>query len=269
MPKLRKLSSNFYNTLKHFTGHSGCVVKLIQYPDGRYAVEKCGSSKLKDAAALQNHLRHLGFNTPEIYEVSNDCYTMEHIDGIDMYTYIEYASIEELDKLILFLKDSIRIFRENATESFDFSELYEEKIRRLFNAFDEDDPTPLLAADLIDRLPKVLPYGPIHGDFTLENIIYKKGKFYLIDPNPTEFNSWVFDAAKLRQDLDGHWFLRKKTNTVNHKIVCDKISKSLKEEYGEMNNQALYCFMLLRVRAYCIEKENKALINRELTKVWL
>ena len=268
MPKLRKLSSNFYNTLKHFNGHSGCIVKLIQYPDGKYAVQKCGSLKLKDAAAVQNHLKHLGFNTPEIYEISNDCYTMEFIDGVDMYTYIEYASVEEVDNLICFLKDSIRIFAENATESFDFGELMESKLRMIFDAVYEDEPTPLLARDLLDRIPKVLPTGPIHGDFTLENIMYKKGKFYLIDPNPTEFNSWIFDAVKLRQDLDGHWFLRNKKNVVNHKIVCEKISKSLKQEYGEMNNQALYCFMLLRVRAYCIEKENKALINRELQNVW-
>lgn len=268
MPKLLKLSSNFYNTLKHFNGHSGCVVKLIQYPDGKYAVQKYGSNKLKDAAALQNHLKHLGFNTPEVYEVSSNSYTMEFIDGVDMYTYIEYASVEEIDNLIYFLKDSIRIFAENSVDSFDFHELMESKLRTLFNAVYNDDPTPLLASDLLERLPKVLPYGPIHGDFTLENILYKKGKFYLIDPNPTEFNSWVFDAAKLRQDLDGHWFLRNKKNVVNHKIVCEKISKSMKEEYGEMTNQALYSFMLLRVRAYCVEKETKALINRELQNVW-
>ena len=58
---------------------------------------------------------------------------------------------------------------------------------------------PFTANELYAKLPKTLPSSEYHGDFTLENILYSlKDDFVLIDPLTTEYDSYVFDLAKLR-----------------------------------------------------------------------
>lgn len=42
-----------------------------------------------------------------------------------------------------------------------------------------------------------------HGDFTLQNIILKDNVLYLIDPSIKPWNSYLFDAAKMRASLNG------------------------------------------------------------------
>jgi len=248
--------------IKHLKGHSGCQVSLVQLED-KYAVLKTGSYKLQDAAALQNRLKNNRFNIPEIYEYYNDGYLMEYIDGDDMYTFIEKASWDDIESLFTFLKSTLQYFKSCTYQhQYNFYNDYNSKINN--NTYFSLQQKQVL----LDNLPPCLDRSIIHGDLTLDNIIHNDGQFYLIDPNPTEFDNWMFDGCKLRQDLDGYWFLRHKNNTTSHKIVCNYLSDKLKAEFPELANNYVYSFMLSRVHPYCKDKVSLNLIERELERVW-
>ena len=86
---------------------------------------------------------------------------------------------------------------------------------------------PFNADQLIDKLPKILPESEYYGDLTLDNILFdtQNNKFVLIDPSTTEYNSFIFDIAKLNQDLICKWFIRNKNCNLDKKLY--QISESL------------------------------------------
>ena len=104
--------------------------------------------------------------------------------------------------------------------------------------------------------------------YNIDNIIHKNGEFYLIDANPTSLNSIYFDGSKLRQDIDGYWFLRKRDDKMNFKTACLNLSEHLKHKYDFMNDNVLYCFMLSRILPYCKDEQTTTFLKRELNRIW-
>ena len=99
---------------------------------------------------------------------------------------------------------------------------------------------------MLDRLPKILPASNYHGDLTLENIIYTEDRgFFLIDCATIEYDSYIFDIAKLRQDLELGWFIRK--DNVMLDVKTKHMQQKILEKFSEANNDYLVILMLLRV----------------------
>lgn len=101
----------------------------------------------------------------------------------------------------------------------------------------------------MSKLPKVLPKTEYHGDFTLENIIYSKNKFFLIDWSEGLFDSYVFDYVKLRQDVLCGWFVRR-NNNLNIFSKLNKLDGILKKKLKYYDNNYILILMLLRVFRY-------------------
>ena len=120
---------------------------------------------------------------------------------------------------------------------------------------------------LLDKLPVYVTQSNYHGDMTLENIIYSNGQFYFIDPVTIEYDSFIFDIAKLRQDLECKWFLRKTKTYSDTKLY--NIQKAILETFPESNNDYFLIIALLRVFKHCIVDsfEHKFLIS-EINKLW-
>jgi tRNA A-37 threonylcarbamoyl transferase component Bud32 len=133
---------------------------------------------------------------------------MEYINGFDMKTYINNNTIQN------FLNYIIELVQKLAQNSInkDYTETYYKKLKWI----DECNEFPFTMEQFINLLPKSLPQSFYHGDLTMENILYKD-KFYLIDCLTTDYDSWIFDLAKLRQDLKVNWFIRydKNINIIN------------------------------------------------------
>lgn len=66
-----------------------------------------------------------------------------------------------------------------------------------------------------------IPCSDCHGDLTLQNIIPKDNKIYLIDFFDPAYSSWMVDIARILQDLDFKWsYLNTKlTNNQNQKLL--------------------------------------------------
>lgn len=238
--------------VKDLKGHSGATVSL--YDDN--TVVKNGFKKSRESA---NILDILPFNTPKIYDVTDTSIVMEYINGDDIASFLEYSGNEGLDLLIKFIEKYFDWCLNNAIAYNFSSELLDKSV---------EISESINILGLIKKLYYKMPQSTIHGDFTFDNIIHKDGEFYLIDANPTNLNSIYFDGSKLRQDIDGFWFLRKRDDRINFKTACLNISEHLKYEYEFMNDNALYAFMLSRILPYSKDEETTLFLTTELKRIW-
>lgn len=240
--------------VKHLKGHSGARVSLYE-KNNEYVVIKENYSKARESVAILNILP---FPTPSIYEVSDTHIIMEYINGQDMATYLELADKQGINVLIDFLSRYIQWCLDNS-EEYIFDKEIEKKLLDINNYIDLNS--------FAKNLKVPMPRSIIHGDFTLENIMYANNKFYFIDANPTDLNSIYFDANKLRQDLDCLWFIRNKEEKVQHKIICNKISRELKKQFHFMQNNTIMLLMLARILPYTKDECTESFLLKEIQKL--
>lgn len=205
-------------------------------------------------------LEHIGLKTPKILEIYGDSYDMEYIANQDMKTYLENNSV---NYLIQFLEFVFETLEKNQFEK-DYTEIYQQKLDSFpFEKYN----LPFSKEQIFEKLPKSLPATEYHGDLTLENILYDitEKDFVLIDPLTTEYDSYVFDMAKLRQDLQCRWFIRNDNVFFDSKLkkINDELSK--KEFY---NNDYLLILMLMRVLPYTQNQKDTFFIESEIRKLW-
>lgn len=243
--------------IKELNGHSGSKVYLKEWKDGLYCVEKIGNTTRN--VERMNVLNHLGFNVPKIYLAENDCLIMEYIHGLDMKNYLIHNNINQLFNFIGETMDDFS----NDGEIKDYTETYYNKLSWL----DKPNEMPFSKDELIKKLPKKLPKSVYHGDFTLENILYTNSGFYMIDPLTTEYDSYVFDLAKLRQDIECKWFLKNSNVKLDTKLEI--LNSKIKKMYSQDIDDNLLILMLLRVIQYCDKgNSNYNFLMKEIHRLW-
>lgn len=238
--------------LKELKGHSGVNVSLYD----NNTVVKSGYNKARQSVEI---LEALPFKTPRIHSVTDDTIIMDYVAGEDLHSYFEHGDNESVDSIIKFIDQYFDWCLSNS-EPYSFYEELQQKVLELGPSINMSPFVPLLQYEM--------PKSIIHGDFTFDNILHKDGEFFLIDANPTPLSSIHFDGSKLRQDIDGYWFIRNKESNANVKISCLKISEHLKSKYEFMNNNALYCFMLSRIIPYSKDKHTTKFLTKEIDKAW-
>jgi tRNA A-37 threonylcarbamoyl transferase component Bud32 len=200
------------------------------------------------------------FNVPKIYSVGDNVLDMEYIHGLDMKSYL---AVRNGNRLTDFIVDMLKNFSEEVHMT-DYTDIYKDRLKYVKLPVDIN----FTKEELLDKLPKRLPRSKYFGDLTLENMIYgEDGKFYLIDGMTSEYDSYIFDVAKLRQDLECKWFLRNSDYRLDVKL--ENIQDKLLEEFKLANNNYILILMLLRVYRYTkpFSKEEK-LLTREMNRLW-
>jgi hypothetical protein len=185
---------------------------------------------------------------------------MEYIPHVDIKHFLSTHNTIEISK---FITDLFKKLKVNAIDK-DYTQTYKDKLSK-FNF--EKYKMPFTADELIDQLPKILPQSNYHGDLTLENILYdaRINNFVLIDPITTEYDSYVFDLAKLRQDLVCKWFIRREQYYLDSKlkIILDGLL-----EFKYYNSNALLILMLMRVIPYTTNNQDEEFLLNEVRKLW-
>jgi hypothetical protein len=82
-----------------------------------------------------------------------------------------------------------------------------------------------------------------------------------------KYDSWVFDIAKLRQDLECKWFLRRDPVMLDVKLL--NIQEHVLSKFPIANDDYLLILMLLRVYLHC-EKDSLEydFIMKEINRLW-
>jgi hypothetical protein len=242
--------------LKELKGHSKSKVSLVE-DNGKIFVRKSGdiSRNMERYSALSN----TPLRMPKILEYYHEYYDMEYIPNLDIKSYLSKNSV---GGLVEYIKYVMNIFALQTIEA-DFTPIYKKKLAEFdFTKYS----LPFTADELLAKLPQFLPFSEYHGDFTLENILYdtQDGQFVLIDPISTEYSSYAFDLAKLRQDLTCKWFIRNDNVYFDSKL--EKISNELKV-FKHFDNDYLLILMLMRVLPYATDIDREYLMS-EIYKLW-
>ena len=243
-------------TIKELKGFSGSKIYLMKN-DGGLFIRKMDNVD-RNYIKL-NELSQL-FNVPKIYNYDNNILDMEYIHGLDMKSYL---AVRDTKRLTDFLIDTLSKFSDDVQMN-DYTNVYMDKLKYI------KLPSDMLFTkeQLLEKLPKRLPRSKYFGDLTLENIIYgEDGQFYFIDGMTSEYDSYIFDIAKLRQDLECKWFLRNTKLLLDVKV--ENIQDKLLEKFELANNNYLLILMLLRVYRYTkpFSKE-EALLIKEMNRLW-
>lgn len=248
-------SDNF--NIKELKGNSGSKV-LLMGSENHFFVRKYGQNNRNIERLTELNLNNI--NVPRVLDIQPDYYDMEYIPNLDIKTYL---SKNPTNDLVEFLLTLIHKFKSTeATELIDFTEIY---IAKLANC--NFDILPFTRAALIEKLPTHLPVSTYHGDLTLENILFntRTNSFFLIDPLTTEYNSYIFDLAKLRQDVICQWFIRNDNFFLNSKLTV--IDNAL-SRFDYYNNDYLLILMLLRVLPYTNTVIDRDFILNWIAKLW-
>ena len=242
--------------IKDLHGHSNSRIMLIS--DGKnHFVRKMFNvdRNLERMQALSTIIK-----MPKIIDSSTDCIDMEYIKGLDICNFLLY---NKPDKLIEFIIDTLDKFSDDSIIK-DYTEIYYDKLSQIdFQYF------PFTLEELLNRLPKEVPQSLYHGDFTLDNIIYKEDEdtFYMIDPLTSEYDSYVFDIAKLNQDLICGWFNRNIKVNLGTKMKI--IHEAISYKYDCAKYNIFTIIMLLRVFPYCRTKHDQSFIINNVRSLWI
>lgn len=241
--------------VKTLKGHSGSIVTLIQNENGMLV------RKIDNVERNYERLKALlGYvDVPKIYHYDGNRLDMEYIHGTDMRNYLLNNPVKDLND---FLVNAITLFSNNSVDK-DYTPVYNDMLSWI-----EDGMFPFTKDELIDKLPKVLPQSVYHGDMTLENIIYSTGnRFFFIDAVTLRYDSWVFDIAKLRQDLECKWFLRRDPVMLDVKLM--NIQDHILKKFPLANDDYLLILMLLRVYLHCDKDSIEYdFVMREIKRLW-
>ncbi len=244
------------HTIKELKGFSGSKIYLMRNDNGLFIrkMDNVDRNFIKLNELSQN------FNVPKIYSYNNNILDMEYIHGLDMKSYL---AVRDTKRLTDFLIDTLSEFSNNVSMN-DYTNVYVDKLKYI------KLPSEIIFTkeQLLEKLPKRLPRSKYFGDLTLENMIYgEDGQFYFIDGMTSEYDSYIFDIAKLRQDLECKWFLRDTKLLLDVKV--ENIQDKLLERFELANNNYLLILMLLRVYRYTkpFSKE-EALLIKEMNRLW-
>ena len=243
-------------TIKELKGFSGSKIYLMKNNRGLF-IRKMDNT---DRNYIKLNELSKDFNVPKIYSYENGVLDMEYIHGLDMKSYL---SVRDTRRLTDFLINILTFFSENK-QMVDYTEIYKDRLKYIKLSSD----TVFTKEQLFDKLPKILPRSKYFGDLTLENIIYcEDGQFYLIDGMTSEYDSYIFDIAKLRQDLECKWFLRNTKLYLDVKV--ENIQDKLLEKFELANNNYLLILMLLRVYRYTTSGSlEEDLLIKEMNRLW-
>jgi RIO-like serine/threonine protein kinase len=249
--------------VKLLKGFSGQSLQVIESPQGPF-VRKWGSVD-RNLPQLQQ-ITQLGITTPRILGHTGDYFDMEYIQGLDMATYLLRGSAEDL------LQQLIRVLSqlENTASGLlkDYVPVYRAKLAHIDQQHWADQ-LPFTLDQLIDRLPRHLPQSCYYGDLTLENILYSTadGQFVMIDAVTIEYDSWVFDLAKLRQDISCGWFLRDSDS--NLEAALNYLEQQLQQQWPQYWLDHCVILMLLRVLKYAEAHSREEIFLLEwINRLW-
>ena len=245
--------------IKELTGYSGSTVLLLH--DGVSLRVRKINNVDRNLERLQS-LQSLDINLPRVLCQTENSYDMPYIPHQDMITWLLHNPI---DHYVDWIISTIEKLQQNSVD-WDWTKVYINRIDTPGLKIHWDQFT-FSFEQLISRLPKILPKSHYHGDLTVENCIFgNDGKFYLIDPITTEYASWIFDIAKLQQDLVSGWFIRNQDVQLQGKLW--DINSAILHKYPQANNPTLLIAMLLRILPYTQNVTDQQFLINDINRLW-
>lgn len=250
-------------------GHSGCGIFLMEENDGTVFVRKISkdaayNNRLQAQCAKQRSFAGSRILAPAVLREGIDpqgrfFFDMEYIQGVTLAEYIKTMEIGKIRGLVSTLVENL-FPMDGAVSNKDpevVNRVFKEKLDSLDQTlFGTENDYVKQAMEMLRRHDwSNIGASACHGDLTLENIIVKNDRMYLIDFLDSFYDSWLLDMGTLLQDVQALWSYRKEEslsmNTVLRLIVFRDV---LVDTVGAINpiyqDEIYYALLLKLVRIY-------------------
>lgn len=265
--------------VKALSGYSGCHIQLHN-DNGRLFVRKLSGSesynkRLERQIVKQASFQHHILRAPHVYKTGyiNGCFyaDMEYIDGKTVADIIREEDYELAQYAIYSVFTLFTPVNTVLTNAHDVVQKLS-SMHDALNTFDFQETCQQTMHALLQHTWKTHP-AACHGDLTLENILVKDGKVYLIDFLDAFHNCIEVDMAKMMQDLLCMWSFRH--DPLSHTGVCflQDCASHLKLKYRKITNSddeqlmAMLQLTLLRIYPYLKDDVTKHFLDNELSKL--
>lgn len=262
--------------IKQLSGYSGCIISLYEENGALFVRKQSGSveynKRLERQIIKQSSFRHPVLRAPQVYRTGyiNELFyaDMEYIDGKTIAESIrdgEYDTAQKAITNVLTLFTSADTTLLNAVDVVGKVECMHVALQ----AFDTTEVCQQTLAQLDKHTWETHPFQ-CHGDLTLENMIIKDGKVYLIDFLDTFHDCIEADMSKLLQDLQCMWSFRHCPLNQEGVHFVHACAADVIELYPKITNSAIQqlCAMLqltlLRIYPYIKDDETKIFLDKEL-----
>lgn len=225
-------------------GRSGSIVTVVEEAGKQYILKE----NIKDARAVVDLQQKLDMLSPDIIRHDDHSILFECIPGESMTSYIGRASLQELHALIDHILGYISDCKSRESIVKDYSDLIQAQRIRVPEARNIELKTTRYTS------------GIVHGDFTLDNMLFYNNRFYMIDFSPVCWDSIHFEYGKLRQDLTGCWFARYEINRTPYIKSMRYISDVIRQEYPELYDDGVYKLMISRILPYVKDYDRKFIL---------
>lgn len=275
-----KLKSN------NIYGNSGCKLKIFTKNSNFYVLKKSTNKlsserlKLQCKKILSFKAIHKDIYLPSIINFGEAkkkfFYVMRFVNGEMLSEYLNIITISDFfkiyDKIFTFiLRNKNKAFKDSKNR-FRIKKKIKE-LEKIFKKKDNFTKFKKIFYKLNNYNWNNIETSVCHGDLTLENILVKKEKIYLIDLSKNFIESYYLDYSKILFDFICEWSLRKKFN--NQSLAFYSIKKKIirKIFFGLTVNEQrnLKFFILLdfiRVINYSKDKKTLYILTKSLKKFY-
>lgn len=256
-------------------GHSGCKIEVIKATPS-FLVRKSTDSVNyipRLVKQCQKQVEYLGYfnkdhiSVPRVVgsQISSSGYSfdMHFIFGMDMITYLEHASKNDIDNLLI----KITAMIENLVSDSSNSNVTQLIHSKYFTVKNNVRPRWSLTAKEEGALDKIIlqheivvPIGKCHGDLTFSNILIGRDdkKIHLIDFLDSFIETPLQDMVKIRQDTALGWSLllyKGSIDAVRIRTVFSYmdnffVERFMKFDFYRKNYRMLQVINILRVMKY-------------------
>lgn len=265
-------------------GYSGCKVLLLESENGNIFVRKISSEigynkRLIAQSEKQEKYQNDEIQVPQILDkgMTDDglfYFDMEYIRGSTLAEFMKIVEVNKIRALAETLTHSVVRFEKNDQSD---EEIFQKKIKGLADELSKWGSNSLeKGLDMLEHHDwSKFSWSPCHGDLTLDNIIVKGDRLYLIDFLDSFYESWLLDMGTLFQDIQTLWSYRNEEeldiNTVIRLIIfrdilLDEIRRMAGTEYIIETYYALL-LKLIRIFPYTLDAKTQGFLEQKIDSV--
>ena len=257
-------------------GLSGSELKIIS---GKIIRKYCPNSNFVNRFKIQID-KQIQFNnlnknenlfTPSVIDYNLEYFDMQYIPGESYKEFFSKCTKQDLDLIV----DSYSTYIKNLLSNSEYWETLEVKNKILtklqslkFKSKYKDYIFFLeRSCNKIDfeRIPKTL----CHGDFSVANMIFFKGKVCCIDFLDSFIDTVIVDLVKLQQDLKYGWILDINNSSLrvrqSFKYLWDKVYLQFYKYYDLEFTKIITILNWLRIEPYLKTKKQKLTLDKFIT----
>ena len=255
-------------------GLSGSKLEILpeglirKYSPGDYFNDRFKLQIDKQIAFSKNN--HNNLFTPDIVHYNDEYFDMQYILGESYNEFFSKCNKQDLDNIVNICSNYFNKILSSSEKYTDenIKYLLIDKFNRLKKESTYSKYIDFIIQEINSSQFHDIPKTTCHGDFTVANMIFFKGKICCIDFLDSYIETVIVDMVKLKQDIYYEWILN--INEGNLRIrqgfnyLWNKLYSKFKQYYNLEFTNFITILNWLRIEPYIKTDKQKIVLNNNI-----